>query len=476
MSRDTASGLQPVSGWGRASATVAHLAAPATVAETTASIGHAGPRGVVPRGLGRAYGDAAQNAGGVVLTCTALDTLGEIDEHTGEVTVGGGASLGSLIAPAIAAGWFLPVTPGTRHITVGGAIAADVHGKNHHVDGTFSRHVAAITLLLASGEVREVTPEGDPALFWATAGGMGLTGVVLAARIRLTRAETRFMQVDTRRAADLDAVLSGLEAGDGRHRYGVAWIDLLARGRATGRGVLSHADHAPASALSALSALSARERGRGTATPRALPSPPGVVSRLLGRPAVQLFNELWFRKAPADGRQDLQSVDAFFYPLDMVNGWNRAYGQAGFVQWQCVLPFGAEDVLREVVGRLAAGPVPATLAVLKRFGEAGAGHLSFPIPGWTLAVDLPAVRASGLDALLDALDRLVAEHGGRIYLAKDARMRPEWLPVMYPRLDEWRSVQAGVDPNGRFTSDLDRRLGLTVRAGHALGTLKAVAT
>jgi len=470
MSRDNDPGLQPVSGWGRASATAAHLATPATAAEAARAIGHAGPRGVVPRGLGRAYGDAAQNAGGVVLACTALDTVGAIDEHTGEVTAGGGASIESLIAPAIAAGWFLPVTPGTRQITVGGAIAADVHGKNHHVDGTFSRHVAAIALLLASGEVREVTPEGDPALFWATAGGMGLTGVVLAARIRLTRAETRFMEVDTRRAADLDTVLAGLEAGDAGHRYSVAWIDLLARGRATGRGVLSLANHAPASALSA------RERERGYSTPGALPSPPGVASRLLGRTAVRLFNEVWFRKSPAGGRHELQPLDAFFYPLDAVRGWNRAYGEAGFVQWQCVLPFGAEDALREVVGRLAAGPVPVTLAVLKRFGEAGAGHLSFPIPGWTLAVDLPAVRASGLDALLDALDRLVADHGGRIYLAKDARMRPECLPVMYPRLDEWRSIQAGVDPDGRFTSDLDRRLGLTARAAARLGTARTVAS
>lgn len=450
----------PLTGWGRTGATVAHIVRPPDIPTAAAALLDAGPRGATARGLGRAYGDAAQNGGGLVLDATAIDFIGPIDPETGAVDVGGGTSLGALITAAIAVGWFIPVTPGTRHVTIGGAIASDVHGKNHHVEGTFTQHVESITLLLPSGETRVITPESDHPLFWATAGGMGLTGVIVEARIRLTPAATRFITVDTYRTNDLDQTMSLMADYDTRTHYSVAWIDLVTAGARMGRGVLTCGDHAPLEAL--------EESKRGDARrwkPRpAPPAPPIFPSQVVNQLTSRMFNELWFRKAPAERLGELLPLETFFYPLDIVDQWNRVYGPRGFLQWQCVIPFGEEARLHRLVEAFVHGPVPATLAVLKRFGAANPGHLSFPMPGWTLAVDLPAARGDVLTSFLDGLDREVADGGGRIYLSKDARMRPEWLDVMYPRIDEWREVQSRVDPQGRLTSDLDRRLGITAPA------------
>lgn len=448
-----------LTGWGRTGASVASIVRPPDVPSAGEALRGAGPRGATARGLGRSYGDAAQNGGGLVLDATAIDYVGTIDGE-GRVAAGGGVSLDALIRAAIPSGWFLPVTPGTRHVTLGGAIASDVHGKNHHRDGSFAQHVDSMTLLLPSGETREVTPTSDPALFWATAGGMGLTGIILEATLRLTPAPTRFITVDTYRTRDLDDTMALMTEYDARTRYSVAWTDLVTSGAQTGRSVITCGDHAP------LEALAGRQKdGARRWHPRpAPPLPPIFPAQVVNRLTTRLFNETWFRKAPTRRLGELQPLEAFFYPLDIVGQWNRVYGPRGFVQWQCVLPFAEEGRLRRIVEAFVRGPAPATLAVLKRFGAANPGPLSFPSPGWTLAVDLPAARGDTLASFLDGLDREVAEGGGRIYLSKDARMRPEWLPVMYPRIDEWRSVQCRVDPEGRLTSDLDRRLGITSRA------------
>lgn len=467
-SQTTGERLAALTGWGRTAASVARVVRPLDVPAATAALTGAGPRGATARGLGRAYGDAAQNGGGLVIDTTAIDYVGPVGAD-GRVVAAAGASLASLIAPAIAAGWFLPVTPGTRHITVGGAIASDVHGKNHHRDGTFAQHVESITLLLPSGETRAVTPGSDPALFWATAGGMGLTGLILEALIRLTPAATRFITVDTYRTRDLDHTMALMSEYDARTRYSVAWIDLGTTGARLGRGILTCGDHAPLEALT--------EHRRGDARrwrPRqAPPTPPIFPSLAANRFTSRIFNEVVFRTAPAERLGELMPLEAFFYPLDVVDRWNRVYGPRGFLQWQCVLPSSEEARLHRIVEAFATGPAPSTLAVLKRFGASSPGPLSFPVPGWTLAVDLPAARGDALATFLDDLDREVAEGGGRIYLAKDARMQPELLDVMYPRIDEWRAVQARVDPTGRLTSDLDRRLGITAHAAERLGTNSA---
>ncbi|MFI0270277.1 FAD-binding oxidoreductase [Streptomyces luteogriseus] len=442
-----------VTGWGRTAPTAAWLIRPRSYEEAAAAVRDCGARGGIPRGLGRAYGDAAQNAGGSVLDMTALDRVHAIDADGGTVLCDAGVSLHRLMEVLLPLGWFVPVTPGTRYVTVGGAIGADIHGKNHHVSGSFARHVLALELLTADGEIRTVIP-GTP-LFDATAGGMGLTGVILTATIRLQPVETSLMSVDTERATDLDDLMARLAATDHRYRYSVAWIDLLARGAATGRAVLTRGDHAP------LDALPARLRRDPLAfrTPR-LPATPEILPEgLLSRTTVGLFNELWYRKAPRARTGRLQRISGFFHPLDGVPHWNRVYGRGGFVQYQFVVGHGREDALRHIVRRISEHRCPSFLAVLKRFGEADPGWLSFPVPGWTLALDIPA-GLPGLGAFLDELDEEVAAAGGRVYLAKDARLRPELLAAMYPRLDDFRELRAELDPHGVFVSDLARRLSL----------------
>ncbi|MEV0092051.1 FAD-binding oxidoreductase [Streptomyces sp. NPDC050738] len=442
-----------VTGWGRTAPTTSLLVRPRTYEEAATAVRECGERGGIARGLGRAYGDAAQNAGGAVLDMTGLDRIRSIDADAGVVVCDAGVSLHRLMEVLLPLGWFVPVTPGTRYVTVGGAIGADIHGKNHHVSGSFSRHVHSMDVLLADGSVRTALPDSD--LFEATAGGMGLTGVILSATIQLHPVETSLMSVDTERATDLDDLMSRLTATDDQYRYSVAWIDLLARGAAMGRSVLTRGDHAP------LDALPVRARRTPLAfRPGQLPSAPSFFPEgLLGRKSVSVFNELWYRKAPRKRTGELQKISTFFHPLDGVPHWNRIYGRSGFVQYQFVVGYGQEETLRRIVQRISRRGCPSFLAVLKRFGEGDPGWLSFPMPGWTLALDIPA-NLSGLGAFLDELDEEVAGAGGRIYLAKDSRLRPERLAEMYPHLPRFRSLRAELDPTGVFTSDLSRRLSL----------------
>jgi decaprenylphospho-beta-D-ribofuranose 2-oxidase len=414
----------------------------------------AGPRGVIARGLGRSYGDAAQNAGGTVLDATGVSPEEQPPVGAdGVVTVSGGTSLHDLMQAYVSRGFFLPVSPGTRFVTVGGAIAADVHGKNHHADGSFINHVRSMRLALPSGDVRDLTPDDD--LFWATAGGMGLTGVIVDASIVLRRIESSAVLVDTDRVPDLDAALAAMSEGDSGYHYSAAWIDLMATGRQMGRSVLYRGDFAT------LDVLPRRRRNNPLAlTARVLATAPPVPAPVMNHLSLRAFNELYFRVAPRQRRGELQTITRFFHPLDIVGEWNRLYGPHGFIQWQPVVPFGAESTLQHIVEALSSSGTPSFLSVLKRFGPGNDAHLSFPMPGWTLSLDLPVTHGPTLGKLLDDLDRRVAEVGGRIYFAKDSRMRPELVPLMYPRLDEWRAVCATADPDGVMQSDLGRRLHL----------------
>jgi len=446
-------GRELLSGWGHTAPSAATVARPTDVAELVSLLDGGSGRGVIPRGLGRSYGDAAQLAGGTVVELGALSGAPRLDQASGRAVLPGGVSLHRVLREVVPRGWFVPVTPGTRQVTVGGAVAADVHGKNHHRDGAFGRHVTRLELATPVG-LRSTGPDDDPPLFWATHGGMGLTGVVVSAEVQLLPVESAWMLVDTERAEHLDDLMAAMEEGDDRYRYSVAWVDCQARGRHLGRGVLTRGDHAPAAAVP--------RRRRGPLTVRAgegLRLPVGAPSGLLNPLTVGAFNELWFRRAPKRETGRPQPYPAFFHPLDAVADWSRLYGPRGFMQYQFVVPPDRGDVVRQAVSELSARRLASFLAVLKRFGPADDGPLSFPIPGWTLALDLP-VGPPGLGELLDHLDELVAGAGGRVYLAKDARLRPELLPVMYPRLAELDLVRRRVDPKGVLRSDLARRLHL----------------
>ncbi|MPZ72728.1 MAG: FAD-binding protein [Nitriliruptorales bacterium] len=442
-----------LTGWGRTAPTAATVV-PLTEAAAQSTLKNPGERGVIARGLGRSYGDAAQNAGGVVLDGPAHAMLRAFDATTGVATLQAGVPLDALLRAMVPLGWFVPVTPGTRFVTVGGAVAADIHGKNHHVDGSFANHVTHLRLATPAGE-RTCSPEEDPDLFWATLGGMGLTGVILEAGVRLLPIATAFMRVDTERATDLDDLMARMALHDHRYRYSVAWIDCVTRGRALGRAVLTRGDHAE------LVDLPGRpHRAPLQYDPHTRLTAPSLVPSGVVRPGTAfLLNEAWYRKAPKLRRGAIRTVASFFHPLDGVRHWNRMYGKSGFLQYQFVVPFDREDVVRTAIQRLTAARCPSVLAVLKRFGAGNGGHLSFPQPGWSLALDLP-VGTGDLPRILDELDVVVVEAGGRVYLAKDSRMSPEFVPVMYPRLSEWRAVCDRVDPDRVLQSDLDRRLAL----------------
>jgi decaprenylphospho-beta-D-ribofuranose 2-oxidase len=409
---------------------------------------------VIARGLGRSYGDAAQVAGGTVIDGRGLGGIGAIDDASGEVEVGAGESIDALLRVAVPAGWFVPVTPGTRQVTVGGAIAADVHGKNHHRDGAICEHVSSLRLVTPSGAMT-VGPDHDPEAFWGTAGAMGLTGVVTSATIRMLRIETDRMALDTDRCEDLDAAMAAMSEDPDSHRYSVAWVDCMTTGPRLGRAVLTRAEHA------SREDLPGKHRDRPLAAPSAtrLKVPWVAPKGLLTKASIRAFNEAWFRHAPATRRGQLVSLGTFFHPLDWVADWNLLYGPSGVVQYQLAVPDRGGEAVRAAIELLATSGVPSFLGVLKRFGPADAGPMSFPIEGWTLALDMP-VGPPQLPSVLDRLDELVAGAGGRVYLAKDARLDPRYLAAMYPRLGELAALRQRLDPGGVLASDLSRRLGV----------------
>ena len=447
-----------LTGWGRTAPSAADVVAIDSAAVLASAVRGAGERGSLARGLGRCYGDAAQNAGGTVLDMTAHAGIGPLQNEADDtwVELAAGTSLDRVMRELVPQGYFVPVTPGTRYVTAGGAFASDIHGKNHHRDGSFAQHVRSLRLQ-GRKSARTLTPADDG--FWATAGGMGLTGAIESLSVRMLPIETSRMLVDTYRAPDLDSCMAAMTADDEQFPYSVAWIDLVARGAHLGRSVITSGHHAQLSDLDRSAALDPFAY-TGDVIARA---PRWVPNGLLRPLSIRAFNELWYRKAPRERHTGLETIPAFFHPLDMVEGWNSLYGSKGFLQYQFVVPFSAADTLRSIVEAMSAAKCASFLAVLKRFGPGhGQGLLSFPSPGWTLALDIPAVSVD--PELLDRLDREVADAGGRIYLAKDSRVRPDVFATMYPDLERWREIAAALDPDHHFTSDLDRRLRLRTTA------------
>lgn len=429
-----------LTGWGRTSRSRCRLLAEADPAALAALARGARPGGLLARGAGRSYGDAAVNTGGIVLAPIGFETPIR-EQPDGHVRLAAGLPLRRLLAE-LTPGRLPAALPGTAEVTVGGAVAADVHGKDHFAVGSFGAQVVELSLLDGTGACRRVSPRSDPAAFWATVGGMGLTGVILDVLLAVPAVRVGSLLTATRRVADLDAALLALATG--REPYRVAWLDCLSSRL---RAVLDTAAPDPQT-------VPARSPGWRPPAP-ALPFSP------LHPTSVRVFNELWWAAAGRAARRGPRSSSpaGFFFPLDAIAGWNRLYGPRGFLQYQFVVPDSGAELIGTAVHRLRAAGFAPFLAVLKRMGAADPAPLSFPGPGFSLAMDLPAGRDE-LARLLDDLDGEVAAAGGRVYLAKDARLRPEAFAAMYPRLGEFRTVRERLDPAGRFGSDLGRRLGL----------------
>ncbi|GAB3285974.1 FAD-binding oxidoreductase [Parasphingorhabdus pacifica] len=444
-----------LTGWGRTAPTTARVISTPDVDAIARAVREADERGVIARGLGRSYGDPSQNAGGTVIDMTALDRVHQVDSDNATVVVDAGVSLDALMRRLLPFGLWIPVLPGTRQVTVGGAIGADIHGKNHHSQGSFGSHVLSLDLLTADGRVRTLTPEGEGSeLFWATVGGMGLTGIVLKATIRLKRVETAYFLVDNVRTKNLDELIEHFTDGsDDNYTYSVAWFDSLARGENMGRALLTRGNPAR------LEDLPKKLRGDPLKfnAPQLMTAPPIFPNGLVNKYTITAFNEVWYRKAPTRFGM-VQNITQFFHPLDLVGEWNRVYGPNGFLQYQFMVPFGQETMFRRSIDKISASGHASFLNVLKTFGEGNAAPMSFPGKGWTLTVDIPIT--SGLDRLCRELDEMVLNAGGRLYLAKESRTSAEMIEQMYPRINEWRNIRSSVDPEGIFHSDLSRRLRL----------------
>ncbi len=395
---------------------------------------------LLPYGNGRSYGDSCLNHGGTVLDCRGLKRFIRFDPESGILRAEAGVLLADILRLIVPRGWFLPVTPGTRYVTLGGAVANDVHGKNHHRSGSFGHHVRCFELHRSTGERLICSADKNAPWFAATIGGLGLTGLISWVEIALKPIPSAFIRVTTTRFRNLSEFMALTARAD--HEYTVAWVDCLARGKALGRGVFMGGDHAPRMSRNAMDMM---------ADP-ALSVPCNAPGWILNKATLSAFNGLYYGRA-RDGAKTTHFAP-FFYPLDGIGHWNRLYGKAGFYQYQCVLPPDrAEDGLRELLGIIAASGQGSFLAVLKGFGDMDAvGMLSFPRPGVTLALDFPN-RGTATTDLLDRLDQVVDAAGGALYPAKDARMSAYGFARYFPAHTEFTRF---IDP--RFSSDFWRRV------------------
>jgi decaprenylphospho-beta-D-ribofuranose 2-oxidase len=451
--RQPRSSTARLSGWGRNLQAECELHKPETIAALTRELARAS---TIARGLGRSYGDAAINAGHQVIDMTGFDRYASFDAETGALTCEAGVSLESIIDTFVPRGWFPMVTPGTKFVTVGGCIANDVHGKGHHSQGSFCNSVDAMTILLATGDVVSASRSENSDLFWGTFGGMGLLGVVLSATVRLRKVETSYFRQKSIHVRGLEEMMAALDEQEALFPYSVATLDVFARGARLGSGVLTVGDHALRDDLP----------GAMAAQPLAVSGPPKIAVPF-ELPELTL-NPVTMRAVNAvilaiqGSAKPVGHYEGFFYPLDKIAHWNRGYGRRGFTQYQFVIPpTGALEHMRAILNAIfSSGQLPF-LNILKRLGRASEAPLSFPREGYTFAIDFPIRRDTV--PLLQRLDAMVLEAGGRIYLGKDSFVTAETLRAMYPRLDEWLALKGKYDPHGVFSSNLGRRTGLVPR-------------
>lgn len=429
--------LSEYTGWGRVLEAKGELARPERHSALQSALQDTQAPAI---GMLRSYGDACLNDGGKAIDMTRLDRVIAFDDDTGEIHVEAGAQIGNLLKAFASKGWLPPVMPGTGFATVGGGISMDVHGKNHHAAGSFGCHVTEFTLMTPDGP-KVVSASNDEHLFKATIGGLGQTGPILSAKFPMLKAKGDVMVVTERRIDDWDEHIALLDASDAT--YSVGWIDVTARGTSLGRGILEEAETGGG-------LVKAAKRGKKI--------PMNAPSFALSPPVVKAFNAAYWRRAPSAGRTVVKPIDDFFFPLDKLHDWNKLYGKRGFHQFQCVVPLNSVSALRTMVEQIATSGLASPLAVLKRLGPGRAGYMSFPMEGYTLAVDFPNTR--GVEKVIQRLEEKTAEAGGRIYLAKDSLLRPETVRTMYPEHAEWMKCVQKTDPNQSYLTDLVRRLKL----------------
>lgn len=429
-----------VTGWGRHPIIEAAVVSPDSYRSIEELI-TAGP--LIGRGLGRSYGDSS--LANTMLSSRQLDHLVSFDRDTGVLRCQSGVSLEQLLGVIVPAGWFLPVTPGTARVTIGGAIASDVHGKNHHGHGCFSRYVRSLTIATVSHGIVVCSAEQYEDLFAATCGGMGLTGFILEAELQLLKINSSMIDETVIRTRNLDHSLETF-AAHAHTTYSVAWIDCLASGQSLGRSVIMLGEHSETGSLEA-----------GKTSPLTVPVDfPGFVLNPL---TTRLFNNLYYARAPSKTTQRKTHYRPYFYPLDGLHQWNRIYGKSGFTQYQFVVPSEAGlPALREILGIISDSRQASFLAVLKAFGKANDNPLSFPLEGYTLALDF-RINPS-LPGLLQRLDERVIAAGGRVYLTKDAFLSAESFQKMYPRWQSFCETRAAYGADQSFHSLQSRRLGL----------------
>jgi FAD/FMN-containing dehydrogenase len=410
--------------------------------------------GLIARGLGRSYGDQALNKEHYVVCCTEFNNFIAWDEQEGILECQAGVSLEEIISALGPKGWLPMICPGTKFVTVGGAIANDIHGKAHHIDGSFVNCVLSFTILLADGEIKTASRTENEDLFWANFGGLGLLGVILTARLKLRKVETMYFRQKSVAVRNLDHMLETLEKLDHEYNYSVAWIDALAKGSKLGSGVISFGNSAKLSDLPEKlknDPLKLHTKGK-------LSVPVFLPSFTLNNFTVRILNRViaFVQNSP----KQFVHYEKFFFPLDAINNWNRGYGKRGFIQYQFVIPEeNGRQHLVEILEMIAASGCTPFLNVFKRMGE-GQGILSFPFSGYTLAIDFPVTKK--LAAFTPRLDAKVLQAGGRLYLGKDAMLDEKMFKDMYPQYTEWLAIKKRYDPAGKFTSDIGRRLGLSI--------------
>ena len=461
LSSDIPTTKTQLMGFGRTAPSVADVLStpdPEVIAKAVAQVADAGGRGVIARGLGRSYGDNAQNGGGLVIDMTPLHNIHSIDSDSCIADVDAGVSLDQLMKAALPFGLWVPVLPGTRQVTVGGAIACDIHGKNHHSAGSFGNHVVSMELLTADGQISHLTPDSadvaESELFWATVGGNGLTGIVLRASIAMTPTETAYFIADGVATKDLDETVAvHLDGSEDKYTYSSAWFDLISPPPKLGRASISRGSLAK---LDQLPPKLAKNPLKFDA-PHLLSVPNIFPVSAMNKLSFMAIGETYYRLGGTYTGK-VQNLSQFYHMLDLVSGWNNAYGPTGFAQHQFLVPPDALAEFKAIIRWIQTQGHYSALNVFKLFGPGNRAPLSFPMAGWNVAMDFP--NKPGVNAFLNELDARVMEFGGRVYTAKDSRVSADNFHAMYPRIDEWIALRRKVDPTGVFVSDMARRLEL----------------